>query len=1038
MITLAIEQFNMILCSNEKIQLSHPTKELMLSWRALQEHYRVSEQDAVHTLLTNIPFSDEQASNIEAFTIQLIEAVREQKPKTLSIEAFLQTHQLSSQEGLAMMCLAEALLRIPDTKTKTKFIRDKIGAGDWNSQSDDHFLSKIANLGLLTTSKVLNLGVGSKSLFSIIPSLIRRFGEPLIRQIMTQAMKIMGHQFVMGETIEKAIKRAQEDEKKGYLHSFDMLGEGAKTQEDANRYFKAYLKAIAAIGESATEKRSLFEMPSLSIKLSALHPRYEIAKRSQVLKELCPKIIELAKKAKEAHIGLTIDAEESERLTLSLEIFNQVFSDLDLKDWQGFGLAVQAYQKRAPYVIDWLINLAKHHQKRINIRLVKGAYWDSEIKRTQEQGLKDYPVYTQKVYTDASYLHCASKMLEACEQIYPQFATHNAYTLSAIYEMAKTKNITDYEFQRLHGMGESLYRQITENTEYGISCRIYAPVGEHRDLLSYLVRRLLENGANSSFVNQIYDTKKPATLLAMNPFKESLRLEGKPHPQIPLPKALLLPHRVNSDGIDLSDELLLEVLNQKLSALPQTLKPAPLTKESSIYQAVEIGSAHFEKWSKTPPEERAQCLEHLGNIIQHHMVEFIHLLILEAKKTIADAVSEVREAVDFCYYYAQQIRLYQGKPIILPGPTGELNQLSYHGRGVFACISPWNFPLAIFIGQIAAAVVSGNCVIAKAATATPHIAQMAVDLAHKVGIPKGVLQILITSGSQFSEVIIKDSRLAGVAFTGSNETARSINLTLAERKGSIVPLVAETGGINAMIVDSSALPEQVVKDIIISAFQSAGQRCSALRLLLVQDDIADRLLEMLKGTMKEIKIGNSALLSSDVGPVINETAHQGLLEYLNELEKSPAQARLIYKCDLPELLDEQNFIAPQVWQLSSVRSLNQEIFGPILHVVRYKGEYLDQVVDDINSLGYGLTMGIHSRLESTIQQIYARARVGNLYVNRSMIGAVVGVQPFGGEGLSGTGPKAGGPNYLLRFMTERTFTQDTTASGGNTSLLAIA
>jgi RHH-type transcriptional regulator, proline utilization regulon repressor / proline dehydrogenase / delta 1-pyrroline-5-carboxylate dehydrogenase len=1027
----------MILCSNEKNHPSLPTKELMSLWKILQQHYRTPEQEAIQSLLMKAPFSEEQALRIEAFTIQLIEGVRGQKPKALSIENFLQTHQLSSQEGLAMMCLAEALLRIPDSKTKTKFIRDKLGSSEWNSQDEDNFLAKITNLGLLTTSKVLNWGINSKNLFSVIPSLIRRFGEPLIRQIMTQAMKIMGHQFVMGETIEKAIDRAGEDQKKGYRHSFDMLGEGARTEKDANRYYDAYLKAVIAIGGAAPKKSSVFEMPSLSVKLSALHPRYEIAKRERVLKELAPKVIELAKKASEFNVGLTIDAEESERLTLSLEIAQEVLAHPDLKDWNGLGLAVQAYQKRAPYVIDWLTKLAQHHGKRINIRLVKGAYWDSEIKRTQEQGLKDYPVYTQKPYTDVSYIYCAAKMLESAEWIYPQFATHNAYTLSAIYEIAKAKSITDYEFQRLHGMGESLYHQITENTEYGIPCRIYAPVGEHRDLLSYLVRRLLENGANSSFVNQIHDTKRSSSSLAANPFQEAAKLEGKSHPQIPIPKALLSPERNNSDGVDLSDEIAIENLNLELSHLPQILQDIPLASESTLYNAVEIANSHFEKWNKTSPEERAQCLEHLGNIIQHHMVPFIHLLIIEGKKTINDAVSEVREAVDFCYYYAQQVRHYQGQPLVLPGPTGELNQLSYHGRGVFACISPWNFPLAIFIGQIAAAIGTGNCVIAKPAASTPHIAQMAINLAYKAGIPKGVLQLLITSGSQFSDIIIKDSRIAGVAFTGSNETAHAINLTLATRKGPIVPLIAETGGINAMIVDSSALPEQVVKDVISSAFQSAGQRCSALRLLLVQDDIADTLLEMLKGAMEELVVGNPELLSTDIGPVIDKDAKQGLLEYLDELGQSPAQARLLYKCELSESLNEENFIAPQVWQLSSVHDLSQEVFGPILHIVRYKGEYLDRVLDDINSLGYGLTMGIHSRLESTIQQVYARAKVGNLYVNRNMIGAVVGVQPFGGEGLSGTGPKAGGPNYLLRFMTERTFTQDTTAAGGNASLLAI-
>ena len=1027
----------MIFRENEKRTASHLSSELEISWKNLQQKYRQSEIEVVQSLIATNPFTDAQTQNVENLAAELIQNVRKQKPKSLSIEGFLQIHQLSSQEGLALMCLAEALLRIPDAGTKTKFIRDKMSSGDWHIDNEDSLIQKLTNFGLLTTSKVLNWGLGPRGLFSAIGSLTRRFGEPVIRQIMAQSMKIMGHQFVMGETIEKALKRAVDEEKKGYRYSYDMLGEAARTEQDALRYFKAYMDAAIAIGHSVVDKKNIFEMPSLSVKLSAIHPRYELAKKDRVIKELVPKVVELALKAKELGIGITIDAEESERLTLSLEVIQNVFSHPDLKDFEGFGIVIQAYQKRTVYLVDWLIALAKKQQKRLSIRLVKGAYWDAEIKRTQERGLKDYSVFTQKVYTDVSYLQCATKMLDAHEWIYSQFATHNAYTVAAIYELARSKGVESYEFQRLHGMGESLYQQITEETGYGIPCRIYAPVGEYRDLLAYLVRRLLENGANSSFVNQIHDHKRSVESLVLNAFMETKRLEGNPHPNIPLPKMILASDRINSEGLDLWDETVLEDLDKSLSSFSQSLEKVYPSSELELSRAVDEGYSHFDKWQKTTPEERAHYLERLGNMIQRNAVEFIHLLILEGKKTINDALGEVREAVDFCYYYAGQVRAYQGQPVPLPGPTGELNQLSYHPRGVFVCISPWNFPLAIFIGQVAAALGAGNCVIAKPATSTPRVAQMVVDLAYKIGIPKGVLQLLITPSEPFSDVILKDSRIAGVAFTGSNEAARMINLTLAHKKGGIVPFIAETGGINAMIVDSSALIEQVVNDVITSAFQSAGQRCSALRLLLVQNDIADALVETLQGAMAELSIGNPAFLSTDIGPVIDETAKKNLLDYIETLEQNPTQARLLYRCELDDKLREENYIAPQVWQLSAVKDITAEVFGPVLHLVRYKGEYLDKVLDDVNSLGYGLTLGLHSRLESTIQHVYARAKVGNIYVNRNMIGAVVGVQPFGGEGLSGTGPKAGGPNYLLRFMVERTFTQDTTAAGGNASLLAM-
>ncbi|MCX7338461.1 MAG: bifunctional proline dehydrogenase/L-glutamate gamma-semialdehyde dehydrogenase PutA [Alphaproteobacteria bacterium] len=1016
-------------------------------WDEIFDHYRLPEPVAVQKLLEKTIFSEEQFEKIEQHAVDLIQKVRQQKLKAFSIESFLQMHQLSSQEGLAMMCLAEALLRIPDSTTKTQFIRDKITSGDWTNQNnsdEEGFIARLTNLGLLATSKVLSCGFESQGIFATIASLTRRFGEPVIRQIMAQAVKIMGQQFVTAETIEKAIARAPALEDLGYRYSYDMLGEGARTKKDAQRYLESYLHAATIIGHSVTDKAvDVFSVPSLSVKLSALHPRYELAKHERVMAELLPNVLQIAQKCKELGIGLTIDAEETERLTLSLKMFDALFSHPDLAGWDGLGLAVQAYQKRAPVVIDWLIELAERNQKRMGIRLVKGAYWDSEIKKSQERGLSDYPVYTQKIHTDLSYLTCANKMLDGAAWIYPQFATHNAYTVAAIQELARSKDVQAYEFQKLHGMGESLYQQITDKTTEptgypSTPCRIYAPVGEYRDLLAYLVRRLLENGANSSFVNQIHDPKFPISRLITNPIYEAEALKGASHPAIPLPKDMLLPHRDNSIGLDLWNEISIKDIEKSLASLPAELDPVLPTPENVVHQAVDIGCLHYEKWSRTSVENRALIIERFGLMLQQNCQQLMNLLVKEAGKTVPDAVSEIREAIDFCYYYANQARSYQTRPHPLPGPTGEVNQLSYHSRGVFVCISPWNFPLAIFVGQVVAALVTGNCVIAKTAEQTPRVAQLAIDLAYQAGIPQGVLQFIKVPGVRLSEVILQDPRIAGVAFTGSTDAARHINMTIAQRNGPIIPLIAETGGINVMIVDSSALSEQVVVDIMTSAFQSAGQRCSSLRLLLVQNDIADYVLEMLKGAMAELELGDPVLMCTDVGPVIDARAKDDLLQYVAELEQNPDHARLLYRCELPESLESGNFVAPQLWQLSSVRDLTKEIFGPILHLVSYKGEYLDQVLQDINSTGYGLTLGLHSRLESTIQQVYSKARVGNIYVNRNMIGAVVGVQPFGGEGLSGTGPKAGGPNYLLRFMAEKTFTQDTTAAGGNASLLAVS
>jgi RHH-type proline utilization regulon transcriptional repressor/proline dehydrogenase/delta 1-pyrroline-5-carboxylate dehydrogenase len=1009
---------------------------LQTAWANLHQAYRMPEEKAVYDLVSQNPISLDLGQSIQEFAGLLVDYARHQKLKVLSIENFFQTHQLNSQEGLAMMCLAEALLRIPDSATKSQLIRDKVGSGDWHTDGDTPFMTKLANIGLLTTGKVMNMGLHSHGFFSTISSLVRRFGDPLIRQMMAQTVKIMGQQFVMGETIHKAIERAQEEEHKGYRHSYDMLGEAAYTQKDAETYFENYSAAIVAIGQSIkNHNEDIFNKPGISVKLSALHPRFEVAQKDRLMDELFPKLLALAKKAKEYRIGLTIDAEESERLCLSLELAEKLYHHPELDVWDGLGIVAQAYQKRATYVIDWAIALTKEFKKRMGVRLVKGAYWDSEIKRGQELGLADYAVFTQKCHTDVSYLVCAEKMLDNADLIYPQFATHNAYTVSAIYHMAQEKNVKNYEFQRLHGMGETVYQKITENSEIAVPCRIYAPVGEYDTLLAYLVRRLLENGANSSFVNQIHDTKRSIASMVVNPFDETKRGGGKPHPKIPLPKNIYLPTRMNSEGVDLSDENVLKDLTEKMALLPGLAEFEP-TENHIVSQAMHLAHQTYDKWSRVPVSERAACLDRLAQLLQNNMIPLIHLLVNEAGKTIPDAVVEVREAIDFCYYYAQQARLYQTHAVVLPGPTGEINQLSYHSRGVFVCISPFNFPLAIFLGQITAALVCGNTVIAKPASQCSRVAKMAVNLAYQAGIPRDALRLMVMPGSRFSEAFLEDERLAGVAFTGSVDAAHEINQTLAKKPGPIVPLIAETGGINAMIVDSSALPEQVVRDVLTSAFQSAGQRCSALRLLVVQNDVADVITEMLVGAMAQLRFGHSQNISTDVSCVIDENAKKNLQAYTGLLSERTDIARLIYECPVPEELSHSNFVPPQLWQLASVRDLTSETFGPILHMVRFRGDYLDQVMDDINSLGYGLTLGVHSRLESTIQHVFSKARVGNVYINRSIIGAVVGVQPFGGEGLSGTGFKAGGPNYLLRFMVERTFTQDTTAAGGNASLLA--
>ena len=1022
----------------------------------LNPYYRLNENEAVNALLAYLDTLPHQKEDIQSTASSLIEGVRSQKLKAMSIENFLQTYDLGSKEGLALMCLAEAYLRIPDRETQTALIRDKVGSVEWarNIGRTDSTVVNLVTMGLATTDSFLNWGLNREGFQSAIGNLTRRFSQPVIRSAVSQAMKILGQQFVLGETIDTAIKKAQAAERRGYRHSYDMLGEGAKTAADADRYFQSYAQALKTIAHYKNDQ-DVYGQPSISVKLTAIHPRYELAQRERVFKELYPKVLDLCEAAKSAGIALTIDAEESDRLQLSLELITRLSAESSLKGWDGLGLAVQAYQKRASQVIDFLSETAKAHHRRFCIRLVKGAYWDTEIKRTQERGLIDYPVFTRKVNTDLSYMVCADKMLRDEKGIYSQFATHNAYTAATIMAYADHHQ-AHFEFQRLHGMGEKLHEQIVAR---GIPCRIYAPVGDHKDLLAYLVRRLLENGANSSFVNKIHASAVPMEDLLIDPLEQAHAHDQHHNPIIPLPTDLLQPARRNSFGLDLGDEAELNRLEKLVidfsRKLPfvnnltnidtasentvtlrdpanpqQIVSHTPQLSEAQLEQALDKATAAFTAWSLVSVQRRAEIIETLGDKIAEAYDEFIALLVYEGGKTFADAIAEVREAIDFCYYYANQARHLMANPTLLAGPTGERNELSLHGRGVIACISPWNFPLAIFLGQVTAALVTGNTVLAKPAKQTPTIARRAIELAYEAGIPQDVLQYIPASGQMMGEKILAASRITGVAFTGSTDVAWTINQTLAARRCAIAPLIAETGGINAMIVDSSALTEQVVNDIIISAFQSAGQRCSALRLLYLQEDIAEKTIAMLKGALAELRLGHPAFIATDVGSVIDEKAKSELLDHVQWLGD---KATLLAEAKLPNL--EGAFVAPQAWLLKDASLLNKEVFGPILHVIIFKGSDLPLIINDINSKGFGLTLGLHSRIDATIDYVRRHAHVGNFYVNRSIIGAVVAVQPFGGEGLSGTGPKAGGPNYLMRFVHERTYTQDTTAAGGNANLL---
>lgn len=1029
--------------------------------QAIREAYRVDETQAIDFLLNHCHFDKASLDKIQAISKQLVTCVREKRLGKGGLDAFLFEYDLSSEEGIALMCMAEALLRIPDKKTVDKLIQDKITSADWEQhlgKSASTFVNA-ATWALMLTGKVVNAKKTSPSnLSGVMKKLVGRGGEPFVRQGVAQAMKILGKQFVMGETIEEALKRAKNQEAKGYRYSYDMLGEAAVTNQDAERYFQAYLDAIRAIGKASNGKGPI-QGPGVSVKLSALHPRYEWIKKAQVLNELVPRAKRLAIEAKQWNIGMTIDAEEADRLDLSLDVIEAVFSSPELEDWQGFGIAVQAYQKRAMYVLDWLYDLTKSYQRSMMVRLVKGAYWDSEIKHSQLAGLKDYPVFTRKNSTDVSYLACMKKLLTFSDTIYPQFATHNAYSVGAVIASIQTGQ--DFEFQCLHGMGDTLYDNLVEDKETPYPCRIYAPVGGHENLLAYLVRRLLENGANTSFVNRIVDESAPIEEIIADPVAKTRMTLNKPHPHIPLPNHLYGDERPNSKGIELNDPLdcanflqsVAVFKDKQWQAKPSVMttwgeNPQPIlnpaktdekvgqlymASEAQIQETLSQAEKTLASWEKVPVETRAASLEKMAMLLEENRDELIALLAREAGKTYSDGIAEVREAIDFCWYYAKEARL-QFAPKILRGPTGELNQLNLAGRGIIACISPWNFPLAIFIGQVTAALAAGNVVIAKPATQTPLIASFAIDLLHQAGVPQSVVQLLPASGRLVGDKLLPDNRISGVMFTGSTETAQSINQTLANRQGPIVPFIAETGGLNAMIVDSSALPEQVVKDVLLSAFGSAGQRCSSLRALYLQEDIADNLIELLTGAMDELKIGDPLALNTDIGPVIDKSALAMLKAHAQEMEsrgKKLAIAKETADCS------KGSFFLPRLYEIDRLSTLGKEVFGPILHVIRYKASELDQVIGEINQSGYGLTLGIHSRIDETVDYITQRVKVGNLYVNRNMIGAVVGVQPFGGEGLSGTGPKAGGPHYLARLATERTLSVNTVASGGNTTLLSL-
>jgi RHH-type proline utilization regulon transcriptional repressor/proline dehydrogenase/delta 1-pyrroline-5-carboxylate dehydrogenase len=1021
---------------------------------SFQAPYAEADEIIARRLLATAALPATAEARIDARARELIGAIRAKAGGLGGIEDFLREYSLTTKEGLALMVLAEALLRVPDSRTADALIEDKLSGTDWAHRAtrSEAWLVSASAWALGVTARVIHPGESPEG---ILETLGKRLGLPTVRAATRQAMRLLGSHFVLGQTIGEALGRAGSARR--FRYSYDMLGEGARTAQDAERYLASYRDAIAAIGQAAGNE-SLPNRPGISVKLSALHPRYEAVSRDRVMAELVPKLLKLAQAARAHDLNFTVDAEEADRLELSLDVIAAVLADPSLAGWDGFGLAVQAYQKRALAVIDWLDALATRLDRKLMVRLVKGAYWDTEVKRAQERGLPDFPVFTRKPMTDLHYMACARRLLAARPRIYPQFATHNALTIATILEEAG--GAEGYEFQRLHGMGEALYESLLATLPEA-ACRTYAPVGGHRDLLAYLVRRLLENGANSSFVSASADPAVPVeTLLARPQSWIGNAGDARPH-RLPLPKDLYAPGRVNSAGVEFGDAVALAgfldavvkgrgrgpataqpLIGGKAlrGAIRSVISPVDGTPVGAVEEAdAAMVTAAFDRaaaglagWSRSPVSTRAEALDRLADLLEAERGLFCALLAREAGKTLDDGVAEVREAVDFCRYYAQEARRHFGAGVLMPGPTGEENRLTMRGRGTIVCISPWNFPLAIFLGQVAAALAAGNAVIAKPAEQTPLVAAAAVALAHKAGIPGDVLA-LVPGDGRVGALLVGDPRVAGVAFTGSTEVAWKINQQLAAKRGPIVPLIAETGGINAMIVDATALPEQVSDDVVMSAFRSAGQRCSALRLLCLQEDVAERMLEMIRGAAAELRIGDPLDPATHVGPVIDEEA-KARLEAV--VDRARAEGRLVWQASLPADAPAGLFVAPAIIRVARAEDLTEEVFGPILHVTTWKAGRLGQLTDAIAGNGTGLTLGIHSRIDQVVEEVVSRLSHGNVYVNRNMIGAVVGSQPFGGSGLSGTGPKAGGPHYLPRFALEQVVTVNTAAAGGNASLLA--
>lgn len=1016
----------------------------------LSAYLAMPEKPCMEKVIAALDWDGGAAQRIAQKTISMITAMRAAKRKPGSIENFFQTYSLSTQEGIALMTLAEALLRIPDSATANALIRDKIARTKWVKQGGDvdDWMLRLAGMGLSVSKATLEGPLG-------------RMGGPVIRKAMGEGMKVLGGQFVLGQTIEEALKNAAKLEKeKAYLFSYDMLGEGARTMEDAETYFKAYENAIEEIGQSRGG-RSDFR-PGISVKLSALYPRYSFAQEAYCVPALTTKLAALCRKAANYNICLTVDAEEVERLETSLKIMRNIIEDITLTGWDGFGIVIQAYGKRCLPLVENLIALARENGRKLQVRLVKGAYWDSEIKKTQVKGLAEYPVFTRKVHTDISYLACAKKLLQARDAVYPMFGTHNAYTVQAVIEMAGGDR-TGFEFQRLFGMGDALFDLVLAQEKLPV--RIYAPVGVHRDLLPYLVRRLLENGANSSFVNKVFDPAIPPEDLAEDPVEKALDHGLFGHPAIPLPKDIF-EGRANSKGLDLDDA---STLQQTLAGISKmfdrrevfaaSLVDGHIEKSGNNYEVKNpadltemVGTAYgatqeivlrgfaaagrgFPAWNATSAKERAAILNRIADLYEENAIELMMLCVHEAGKTLPDAHGEIREAVDFCRYYAAHgAKDFDPNNGNLRSYTGESNTIMLQGRGAFVCISPWNFPLAIFTGQVVAALMAGNAVLAKPAEQTPFIAQEAVRLMHKAGVPKDVLNLIIGDG-RIGEMLVRHKEVAGVAFTGSTNAAWSINRALASKDGAIVPLIAETGGQNAIIADSSSLTEQVVDDVILSAFGSAGQRCSACRVLFVQEEVADKTIAMLQGAMAELRVGNPQFYQTDIGPLIDEEAFGTLQRHKIALD---GFGTFIAEAPLSDELKVQgHYFAPIAYEIGSLSDLKQEVFGPALHVIRYRADQLSSIIKEINESGYGLTFGYHTRIDAAAAKAIQEVAAGNIYINRSIIGAVVGVQPFGGNGLSGTGPKAGGPYYLHRFATEKTVSVNTTAAGGNASLVML-